>query len=256
MSEISVNDNWIVILGERGYAGSRKEDIDTGFNQKFGADNWEKVWFVDGKVESKEAILKYYEDGYFHFLKDNPSVLEWLVNTASEVYDIDPSNVNSGLDYSVQECSATHLQDIAVRRVLKRLEKEFLGDHLVQIRGKDSKGYVLNPGQVPFHKPELIVGEYKPTWWKENSVEDFYQRNKALLVNPNSLFVTPVIETPNGNMIYGYDKKVHYLSTENLDVLQMIKGRSARRLVHEDKRYKELHGKEVQPYSHFIQNTS
>ena len=252
MTDETYADDWAVILGERGYAGSRKADINAGFNEKFGVDNWKKVWFVDGKVEPREAILKYYEDGYFHFLNDNPAILEWLVNTASEVYDIDPSNVDSGLDYSIQECSATHLQDIAVRNVLKRLGKEFAGDHLVEIRGQESEAYVLNPGQVPFHKPELIIGEYKKTWWKENSVEDFYQRNKALLINPENLLVNPVIECPDGKTIYRYSKSVHYLPTEDSKILKMIKGRFARRLVNEDKRYRELRDQEVQPYSAFI----
>ncbi|MFC1731984.1 hypothetical protein ACFL6I_16820 [candidate division KSB1 bacterium] len=47
-----------------------------------------------------------------------------MTTYTSEVYDIHPSNVESGLDYSNQECDATHLQDISVRRALTRIKLE------------------------------------------------------------------------------------------------------------------------------------
>src|SRR5262249_45053712 len=91
----------------------------------------------------------------------------------------------SGLDYHKQECPAIHLQDIAVRRCLKRLNRSFQGDHLVQIRGQDSEGFRLNPGKVPFHDPDGIL---RPSlaheaWWEEDSIEDFWQSNKILQVS-------------------------------------------------------------------------
>ena len=76
------------------------------------------------------------------------------------------------------------LQDIAVRRCLKRLNRSFQGDHLVQIRGHDSEGFRLNPGQVPFHEPDSVLRPSlsSRSWWQENSVEDFWQSNKLLQV--------------------------------------------------------------------------
>ena len=95
-----------------------------------------------------------------------------------------PTNVQSGLDYSIQEDTASHLHDIAVRNAVSRLGREFSGDHLVEIRGHTSEGYRLNPGQVPFHLPDkvLLPSQSAGTWWKSHSIEDFWQSNKVLVV--------------------------------------------------------------------------
>ena len=57
----------------------------------------------------------------------------------------------------------------------------------MHVRWKDSEGYKINPGVVPFHLPELIVpGEIKGNiWWDPNTIEDFYQKNKVLQVKLN-----------------------------------------------------------------------
>ena len=182
MSE-SGNSEWITV-GRPGYVGHRHRQSVRRLNRQFGEGNWRISYHWNEAVIDRHEALKHYEDAYCEFLKCHPDVLDWLCRTASEVYDIEPSNVDSGLDYSRQECSAVHLQDIAVRRCLKRLNRQFEGDHLVQIRGHDSEGYRLNPGRVPFHAPERIL---KPslsrgTWWDESSIEDFWQSNKILQV--------------------------------------------------------------------------
>ena len=74
------------------------------------------------------------------------------------------------------------MQDIAIRRTVLRLGRKFEGDHLVQIRGRDSEGAKYNPGFVPFHLLDMIVKPSLTGWWQENSIEDFYQSNKVLQV--------------------------------------------------------------------------
>jgi hypothetical protein len=55
-----------------------------------------------------------------------------------------------------------------------------MGDHPLSL--------ALSPGQVPFHKPELMSHPDNLTeirgkaWWLPSSVEDFYQRAKRLVV--------------------------------------------------------------------------
>ena len=106
-----------------------------------------------------------------------------LTSTASEVFDIDIGDLESGLDYLIQNGSATHLQDISIRRVVLRRGWQFEGSELVQIRShKDYFGKKLSPGKVPFHKPELIVVPHLKKWWDENSIEDWYQSNKILQI--------------------------------------------------------------------------
>lgn len=183
----ATNSEWITV-GRPGYVGHRHRKRVGQLNRQFGEENWRISYQWHDSVMDRDAALGHYEDAYYESLKNRPEVLDWLCHTASEVYDIAPSNVESGLDYSRQECSAVHLQDIAVRRCLKRLSRRFEGDHLVQIRGHESEGYRLNPGRVPFHAPEQIL---KPslshgTWWEENSIEDFWQSNKVLQVLANT----------------------------------------------------------------------
>lgn len=195
---ITNEQDWLIILGELGFFGRGKQEVFERLDERFGADNWLLRWYVDGRIEDKAGAIQQYEDAYFHFLQGNLNVLEWLVKTASDVYDNAESNVQSGLDYKVQESNATHLQDIAVRRVLQRLGRQFEGDHLVQIRGHETEGFALNPGQVPFHKPELILPRnMKRAWWNPDSVEAMYQHNKALLVKPEAFLVSHAI-TANG----------------------------------------------------------
>ena len=66
--------------------------------------------------------------------------------TACEVYDNSFTNIESGLDYNIQETYSTHLQDVFIRRALKILGKEFKGNHPIEIRGRghESEGYCLN----------------------------------------------------------------------------------------------------------------
>jgi len=250
---LELGNSWVTITNELGYSGNKKDQINKFYDVNFGEDQWSKAYLIDNKLSTKSEAIELYEDAYLHFLENNPSILEWLVNTASNVYDIDPSNVNSGLDYSIQECSATHLQDISVRRVLKRLGREFKGDHLIQIRGYNSEGYVLNPGQVPFHKPELILDSFTKNWWKSDSIEAFYQHNKALLVNPDKLIVTPEIEMPNGEIIYRNSRSSYYQQlNSNPLIIKRLKGKDVRRRTHYDKKMKVLRDQETKPYSKFV----
>ncbi len=111
-----------------------------------------------------------------------------MLNTASDVYDTSPTNVEAGFDYEKQETPNNHIHDVAIRRAVLRLGQWFHGDHLMHVRWVESEGFRINPGVVPFHLPHLIVpGEIndyggKGLWWRANTIEDFYQRNKILEV--------------------------------------------------------------------------
>lgn len=57
--------------------------------------------------------------------------------------------------------------------------------------GEHPLSLALSPGQVPFHKPELIsypdnLRELESkSWWLLLSVEDFYQMAKRLVIRTN-----------------------------------------------------------------------
>lgn len=261
-----IADHWVKIFHFLGYTGKNRKTIYGDLDTQFGPENWAIAHFFDEKVLSKQQVYLIYEEAYYQFLKNNPDTREWLVNTASEVYDMHPSNIDSGLDYSIQECEATHLQDISVRRALTRLALEeqdtqydpenlpgisiFKGDHPVQIRGHTSEGFVLNPGQVPFHKP-LILGTYdKSAWWKEDSVEDAYQRSKVLLVDPDAVILSLAMIAKNA--AYFSDSNDHYFefSPARLDTLFARKIKEMRRKDHdkEIEGYCQIMGAPQQPF--------
>lgn len=172
-----------------GYLGKARESVYSIWDKKYGPDNWRIVYCWAGKIVEREFALQLYEDAYYMFLNDpkNIKVLDWLRLTASDVYDTAPSNVGQ-MDYIRQETPNNHIHDVAIRRAVLRLGVLFAGDHLVHVRGEDSEGYRLCPGEVPFHLPGMIlksaINDYgkKGEWWKGFSIEDFYQRNKILQI--------------------------------------------------------------------------
>ncbi len=179
--------NWKTI--ERpGYFGKKRDELQKQWTQQFGEGNWRLAYQWGSLIIPRREGIQIYEDAYYEFLKKNTETLEWLVSTASNVYDTSPTNVQAEFNYENQETPNNHIHDISIRRAVMRLGRWFEGDHLVHVRWKDSEGYRVNPGVVPFHKPELIVpGEIKDyggrgIWWFSNTIEDFYQRNKVLQI--------------------------------------------------------------------------
>ena len=171
-----------ILLYRPGYSGGLKRDRDRDRDEWYGAGHWRTAFRWGQRLISYDEALMLYEDAYLAFFKQNPDDLDWLCQTASDVFDNSDSNVLCGTDYSAQEAMSTHLQDIAVRSCLIRLGRVFEGDHLVEIRDRHSEGFRLNPGQIMFHRPELIVQPEHRSWWKEGSIESFWQANKVFLV--------------------------------------------------------------------------
>lgn len=180
------------------------DPIKQACQQHFGADNCLSAHLYNQRVISENRMLRLYEDSYYQYLQSNPSIRQWLQDTASEVFVNDKTDIVSGLDFSHQESAHKHFQDIAVRRALTRLQLEddgtsyrrsklptlkiFRGKELIHIGGSDSKGFSLQSGQVPFCdsslslKPLALDKDVKP-----GSVEDVLQRSQVLLLNPKVL---------------------------------------------------------------------
>ncbi|MFC1762205.1 hypothetical protein ACFL6U_08995 [Planctomycetota bacterium] len=197
---------WITLY-RPGYLGKTKQSEDNKREHQYGCDNWRTAFAWGNQVITYNTALQLYEDGYLEHFKRHPDILEWLLSTAANVYDNSDSNILSGVDYSIQETNSTHLQDIAIRRCVLRLGREFTGDHLVEIRDHESEGFRLNPGQIPFHIPEMIVQPEPKGWWKLGSIESFWQSNKVFQVRERtfssraSLTIHLFAINPNDNML-------------------------------------------------------
>ena len=172
-------------LERPGYSGAFRNQRIAEWNEKYGVGNWRLGWWVNGRSIDFLGVCALYEDAYYWFLNENPSIVSLLCGEASEVYDDAESNVDSGLDYTKQKTAHTHIQDIAIRRSLLRLGNWFAGDKLIQIRdevGEHSLSITLSPGRVPFHQPNWIYQPEIEGWWLPGSVEAFYQSNKFLQI--------------------------------------------------------------------------
>jgi hypothetical protein len=149
-----------------GYFGKRRDEIHRNYDLKYGKGNWKIGWVIgenmkwsekNNTIEGKYHVFdflracKLYEDAYYKYFENYEDELGWITKNASEVYDNDISNINSGLDYSKQEEGiGTHIQDIAIRNVAARFGKAFEGEEILQIRtggiGKkmESRAYTVS----------------------------------------------------------------------------------------------------------------
>ena len=184
-----------------GYFGYRKSKMHDHFAEKYGT--YQIAWEVNDQLLNWRSAMQLYEDAYYQFLKRNPELTDWLVNTAADIYDTSPSNLGSGINYDIQDRNKpNHYHDIAIRRCLLRLNKWFKGDHLVEIRGLRSEGYVLNPAIVPFNQPELIhQPEWKANWIIPGSIESFWQSNKVIIIPKEDSSSKEIIENENSDSI-------------------------------------------------------
>ena len=172
------------------YLGGKREQFVARMDKLFGDGNWTIGYITGDKKLSRDEALSLYERSYVEFFKSNPEYTKRLLQEARDVYDTNPSNVESGFDWHKQEDSNSHLRDIAVRRAVRALGLSFQGDKLLQIRGVDSDLPELNPGRIPFIAPELIdqEREFVAAWVNPGSVEDFWQNNKFVFVNEGGSF--------------------------------------------------------------------
>jgi hypothetical protein len=175
-----------------GYFGKQRDEIVERYNTSYGKGNWQLGWKYFGNFYSFNTACRYlYERSYFEYLNKHPELLDFIT-TFDECFDNSLTNVSSGLDYTKQEAGSTHIQDIAIRNCLYLTDTKFNGrsggKNMLEIRGRDSNGYKLNPGNVPFFVPDQIESpNVAPTWAPAGSVENFWQNNKWLLVSKTHL---------------------------------------------------------------------
>ncbi|MFC1728173.1 hypothetical protein ACFLZ7_01765 [Nanoarchaeota archaeon] len=173
--------------GRPGPLGDRRDQRSFEWDQKYGMGNWRLVWkWADDQSEkylSFERACKEFEGAYSADFSSNPEKWKELAREAREVYDIEERDIDSGLDYMVQKGRANHIQDIAIRNVLKKNGLQFTGDKLAQVRGARTKwGSLFSPTRIMFHKPHQIKMPHLINYCHPQSTEAFWQNNKYLQV--------------------------------------------------------------------------
>jgi hypothetical protein len=189
---------WKIETRQPGPLGLKRDEIKAQLEKKFGKEGqeWKFSWVWTEDFIDFEEACKVYEESYFVDSHHREALWKTLLRVAKDVYDIEPRDVESHLDYRIQRAAGDHLQDIAIRNVIRRRGWEFQGTELVQIRldrpypqsETELLSSELNPGKVRFHQPQMIQpiiprpGYLKEVWWDKYSVEAFYQGNRVLLV--------------------------------------------------------------------------
>ena len=142
-----------------GYFGDMRDELHAMWDKQFLGGYWRLAWQWGGLVLEKPEALQVYEDGYYEFLKSNPDTLDWLITTASDVYDTAPTNVQAKFSYDIQETPNNHLHDVAIRRALLRTGKWFSGSQLLEVRKPEAESWKLSPCMIPLHLPDMISEE-------------------------------------------------------------------------------------------------
>lgn len=168
-----------------GFLGAERAYFEKQWNDWFGPENWSMEHLFGTLRMPQKAALALYENAYVAFFKKNPDIVNFITQNYRDVYDNSVTNVHSGLDYNRQEVRETrgiHLQDIAIRRALRKIGLEFNPEatELLQVRGARSNGWYLSPGVIPFNHDVT----YSPisSWCDKGSVEEFYQSTRFCFV--------------------------------------------------------------------------
>lgn len=174
-----------------GFLGHDRNEAWEERDRLYGKGEWQMGWQVEGNLLEYPEICQLYGDAYINYFEMRPGLLEQLCMVASNVFDDDPINVESGTDYNKRGDVKTHIGDTAIRRAVQHFGRKFQGNKLLQIhdrKGDHPLSLALSPGQVPFHRPEImsepdnLVELHQNCWWLWGSVEDFYQRAKRLCI--------------------------------------------------------------------------
>lgn len=170
-------DGWVTVSRCGTWKDSRIKKV---FDERYG-EHWRMGYTWRDQLYSVRDGIDIYEDAYVEVFRADQELLAW-VTSFRDVYDTAPSNVEAWLDYGYQEVEGAgqHWQDVAVRRALRRLGRWFQGTELLEIRGQESHGYRLNPGQLGFVWPDQIEYPAQSSWWRPGSIEDFSVSNYAV----------------------------------------------------------------------------
>lgn len=209
---------WVPV-GVPGFSGGDKAHRRQLLTERFGTDGWRYGHYVRGAIVPPSVAIGEYEESYRRFLRGHPALVHYLTSECGNVYDWSPTNVFDD-DYEQPHTEMNHYQDISVRRVIAELVADpqwpwvtatsgtlvdlrdvgtgevhhlprafgFRGEGLLEIRGAQSPGFMLNPAVVPVHDPALIVTAPGSTDWYLHegcahlSVEAFWQMSKVVEV--------------------------------------------------------------------------
>lgn len=158
------------IVEKLGRAGGPKnrEKMKKNWDEKYGKDNWEVVYFYNDKIYTREQALKeFYELSYLEYLKNNKNIADLLCNIAKELYN-PHAEMTGGVD----------LQVPAVTKALEQLGLTLKGNQRIAIGVYGTKQGIKYPYVSWKLSPYAI-----PLWCNSKiDVENFWQNYKYLAI--------------------------------------------------------------------------
>jgi hypothetical protein len=149
--------------------GKKRDEFTRLLNRKVGKGNWYWAFGIGKKLYSWDLALQIYEDAYWIFFRNHLTLLKKLAKNYTDVFEFDKTDMESGLDFSIEKQKADHYQDIAIRRALRRFGIWFQGKDgtLLELPGSE-----YGEENIPFHLPHLIEGK---------KLKDFHKRRVAII---------------------------------------------------------------------------
>jgi hypothetical protein len=196
MERLTTTDVWQTV--ERpGYLGKKKDETFRLWNEKYGEGGWRIVnEMANGEIFSHEDIIwKVYVPGYVaHFLK-NPDQAKFITDNYSYTYDKDLVTKEQAFDiYALYNKPgvANQFHNVALNLALEYyLGYQFKGARPLQVRegkpgtpdSEQPEGFMWSPGRILSVRPDLIPAvDLQGAWWGKGSIEDLYQKSKALQI--------------------------------------------------------------------------
>lgn len=157
-------------VGRAGNFNKRKSQADR-WDQQYGENNWEIVYFYLGKIYLREeALEEFYNKSYYEYLNKNSNIAKELCLQASEIYN-PHAEATTGVD----------LQCPAVSKALEKLRLKLAGNRRIAIGTWNSRNGVVFPPISHKLSPFRV-----PLWCDPAiSVEKFWQDYKYLAVKNN-----------------------------------------------------------------------
>ena len=177
-----------------GWFGEKTPELLTSFDETYGKGNWRIRHQLGPRLLDLKEALRLYELCYELDFLNPDRHFYWtdLFQRASEVWTELESDVECGMDYSKQNHTAPHYEDMAIRIIMDRYSCTFKGDKLIRIRADstDVVGKALSSIHIPFIFPQFIESDLDEiAWWNRHkgSLEHFWHTNKILQIRKEVL---------------------------------------------------------------------
>ena len=188
-------------------------------DQAFGTGNWTMRYILGINALSTDEAFQLFERSYEVFLDANPRIVERLISKAGKNFGAAPSNESGAVGYHKSEGTYFRVRNGAIQMALQSMVGNVEGCAIENVWWSE-----LSADKVPFVKPEATTySTTLPTRDRNNSIMDFWWRNRYCFVRANSGVVERVREQLRLSLATAGEDS-HWQIKQLLHILIMIGG--------------------------------